>query len=488
MADQKQRAIGVIEVLILIGFASFFAYYYLLTIGFPADYPSGESQFIQRMVQLSVFAGLLLGAFFALHHSSEYSVRAYKPSKTMLWGIMGCVPPALVMLEANGITVSPVVCAFVSVAAGFGTGYFLVGWEDLSSRARIADILVSIGVSVICGLALSLVVMVFMPPMARGVMSIVFMLVNAVLFFDVGSRRDRSGEMDEEQATPEEIAAERDKRLKEREGTFSMRMSALLLIASLPLGYLLPLLYALGNEMFYIGIAVAICFLAAFVVVMKAAGKTLTFVMLLRICIGACAFALLLPAMSDSLLLVCCIILFAVWLTIRLAHSSMLIRLTRVQKVSPVYLIVRGKIPGYIGFILGFIFNNVVYNLTQSDTGVIAGGLMIVAVLIVGSLVLFPFSESYDRQLAMVPLAVDVRTSSAEEIELAKCAEIAKRYSLSPREEEILLFIVRGRNARFIAEKLVISESTAKTHIHNIYKKSGIHSQQKFIDLMDELG
>ena len=108
------------------------------------------------------------------------------------------------------------------------------------------------------------------------------------------------------------------------------------------------------------------------------------------------------------------------------------------------------------------------------------------AVLAVTSLAAFPYSEDYDRQLAVIPVVIDKSTASAEDIEHAKCAELAKRFGLSPREEEILFYIVRGRNAKFIAEKLFISESTAKTHIHNIYKKSGIHSQQKFIDIMDE--
>ena len=36
-----------------------------------------------------------------------------------------------------------------------------------------------------------------------------------------------------------------------------------------------------------------------------------------------------------------------------------------------------------------------------------------------------------------------------------------------------------------IQDKLFISESTAKTHIYNIYQKVGIHTQRELMELLD---
>jgi len=42
---------------------------------------------------------------------------------------------------------------------------------------------------------------------------------------------------------------------------------------------------------------------------------------------------------------------------------------------------------------------------------------------------------------------------------------------LTEREQEVLLLIADGMNNREIAEKLVISEKTVKTHVSNILSK-----------------
>lgn len=58
-------------------------------------------------------------------------------------------------------------------------------------------------------------------------------------------------------------------------------------------------------------------------------------------------------------------------------------------------------------------------------------------------------------------------------------------YDLSPREIQVLGYLARGRNARYIEEKLLISQSTVKSHMHKIYDKFDIHSQQRLMDFID---
>lgn len=69
----------------------------------------------------------------------------------------------------------------------------------------------------------------------------------------------------------------------------------------------------------------------------------------------------------------------------------------------------------------------------------------------------------------------------------AQCRRFGELYGLTARQEEVLQLLGRGRTAKSIQEKLVISESTAKTHIYNIYQKAGVHTQQELIDKLDAL-
>lgn len=59
-------------------------------------------------------------------------------------------------------------------------------------------------------------------------------------------------------------------------------------------------------------------------------------------------------------------------------------------------------------------------------------------------------------------------------------------YNLTQRESEILELLVRGRSVRFIREQLIVSDSTVKTHVNNIYHKLGIHNRQQLISLFEE--
>ena len=66
-----------------------------------------------------------------------------------------------------------------------------------------------------------------------------------------------------------------------------------------------------------------------------------------------------------------------------------------------------------------------------------------------------------------------------------KCEAVANRYGLSSRQREVLTMLAKGRNAEYITEKLVISSHTAKAHIYNIYQKTGVHSRQELMDLVE---
>ncbi len=67
-----------------------------------------------------------------------------------------------------------------------------------------------------------------------------------------------------------------------------------------------------------------------------------------------------------------------------------------------------------------------------------------------------------------------------------RCAIVAHRFQLTPREAEVLALLARGRTSPIIQEKLVVSQNTVRTHVRHIYAKLGVHSQQELINLVDE--
>jgi DNA-binding NarL/FixJ family response regulator len=52
---------------------------------------------------------------------------------------------------------------------------------------------------------------------------------------------------------------------------------------------------------------------------------------------------------------------------------------------------------------------------------------------------------------------------------------------LTPREAEVLRLIAQGLNNREIAERLVITDATVKTHINNIFSKAGIRDRAQAV-------
>lgn len=63
--------------------------------------------------------------------------------------------------------------------------------------------------------------------------------------------------------------------------------------------------------------------------------------------------------------------------------------------------------------------------------------------------------------------------------------DFSKRYQLTFREDEVLRQIIHGRSPKSIAKELHIAESTAKTHVYNLYKKLNIHTRYELIELFD---
>lgn len=91
-------------------------------------------------------------------------------------------------------------------------------------------------------------------------------------------------------------------------------------------------------------------------------------------------------------------------------------------------------------------------------------------------------SSELSRSILRLP-GLSSSIEREQSLDLAqRCRRCAERYALTPREQEILSYLALGYTAVAIKGKLTISQNTAKSHIKNIYRKMGIHSQQQLID------
>lgn len=58
---------------------------------------------------------------------------------------------------------------------------------------------------------------------------------------------------------------------------------------------------------------------------------------------------------------------------------------------------------------------------------------------------------------------------------------------LTYRECEVAFRILHGNSVSAVSKKLFVSDNTTRSHIKNIYRKTGAHSRQEFVDFVDHV-
>lgn len=77
--------------------------------------------------------------------------------------------------------------------------------------------------------------------------------------------------------------------------------------------------------------------------------------------------------------------------------------------------------------------------------------------------------------------------AGTEDDDAERCRRIQKRYLLTNRETEIMELFAHGYSMPHIAELLVVSENTVRTHSKHLYAKLGIHKRQELIELLEQV-
>ena len=80
---------------------------------------------------------------------------------------------------------------------------------------------------------------------------------------------------------------------------------------------------------------------------------------------------------------------------------------------------------------------------------------------------------------------IRMKVNSSEEQEEEYDNFFAK-FSITNREQEIILLLIKGYTYNQLAEELFISLATVKTHVHNIYTKTEVKNKFQLLKLMNE--
>ena len=132
---------------------------------------------------------------------------------------------------------------------------------------------------------------------------------------------------------------------------------------------------------------------------------------------------------------------------------------------------------------LGLLANDVL----ARDPALFALLLAMIVFAFVAFNVLAPDVFNFDKTVREVEAVRPVKQTEQVDVLAQACKAAAAIYTLTPREAEALELLAHGRNTAAIQERMVVSRSTAKTHVRNVYAKLGVHSQQDLIDLVEGL-
>jgi DNA-binding CsgD family transcriptional regulator len=154
-----------------------------------------------------------------------------------------------------------------------------------------------------------------------------------------------------------------------------------------------------------------------------------------------------------------------------------------------------------LGLLLGI---NVLPVLAGANMEVVSYAVMAVLILVAATLVFSErdFDRLFSSSIAETDLTLDDITSfieldkdgSAANLDengdrerpyIAACMRVSENAHLSTREQDVFIQLALGRGSESIAERLFISNNTARTHTHNIYTKLEIHSRQELISKVD---
>jgi DNA-binding CsgD family transcriptional regulator len=89
-------------------------------------------------------------------------------------------------------------------------------------------------------------------------------------------------------------------------------------------------------------------------------------------------------------------------------------------------------------------------------------------------------AKTSEKDLDVVAGTSDAQAAKAVTLSLSARSKLG----LSEREIEVMEMFAQGRSASWIADRLMVSTSTVRSHIRAVYVKTGVHSRQDLLDFL----
>lgn len=366
---------------------------------------------------------------------------------------------------------------------GIATGYLLICWGFAYRKLDNNSVALNAAIGLLLSAALYVALLLFNSPMVLIAATILSVAAEGALCFAA------------QKTLPEETAlrpfSQRKERLRRYAKPAFLRLALILTI----FGFVDSTLRELALSTFSAGQAapdslvglflIAIGFIALFFfvyLVMEARSSengTYSFATLFVVGVSVALLFFMSPSLGFAYQFVCAVVylLFELHVWVLLTHVA------RDRNVAPSILYGFGLFFLFVGQFLSPIANGFVASLAQPlQLESVTEPILLMLALLTAVVLLAAGNARngslFDDERVDAPGSLDGEQTKRVEI-------ITDTYLLTERESEILSMLVKGRSFAKISERLFVSENTTKTHVKNIYRKTGVHSKQELMDLVD---
>lgn len=149
---------------------------------------------------------------------------------------------------------------------------------------------------------------------------------------------------------------------------------------------------------------------------------------------------------------------------------------------SPTKVFALGLLPNTAAVLLGSVLSACVQRFGYDITTL---AILLAMYGIIGWTFVFLPNKAYRLFTAKTPSEIERDTNLYLEAIDIGCRELARRYQLTAREEQVAKLLVRGRSMTGIADMLEVSLNTVKTHVSHVYAKCSVGSREALIVLFE---
>lgn len=468
------RFMSPVELLSIVGFSLGIAWmlvvFYWLFCFFPSDVPAIARDF----VQVWIFMGTGLG-FVILHFLGRNPKFNLFPLRVALIEIaIATTIPLAAFLQSEGLPLPYALvclCAFLTGCVG---SFITTCWLDICSRLRTVMFGRFTGLAFFFGVLL-LVLATQSPWETLGLFGFFYAAASIALVLFANDLADAN----DERAHLEAVA---------KGWSFSKEVEPSFFMFGITFGMAFSWLFKAGDTAVLAGLAsiapgaLIVLLLSSFQIRVEV---TVMLRILLCVCVASCAF---MPLADDAGRLVCSLLMVAAWAMFMSLNYSFVIKKSVVMRDAPLFRQAASRLAvPQLGFACGWLVIYIGTLVFGAGSESFAWIRAIVCIVLVAVFVLFfPVNDHHvmDGEPATTSGGSYLKLTEKEGFEL-RIEAVVERHQLTPREGDILRYLAKGRNAAYIQERLVVSPHTVKSHVYNIYKKLGVHSQQQLIDLVD---